>query len=111
MDTSKSTQPEGIPFKIIRDNADIFANFIWQNFNKCIIDGRFPGQLKKADVSPVFKKGNHNDKTNYWPVGIIPSLSKTYERLIYNQINQMIEMPYQYFSVVFAKNIALSILY
>ena len=41
-DTSKSTQSEDIPFKIIKDNVDIFANFILQNFSKCIIDGKFP---------------------------------------------------------------------
>ena len=28
LDTSKSTQSEDIPFKIIKDNADIFANLI-----------------------------------------------------------------------------------
>ena len=89
LDTSKSTQSEDIPFKIIKDNADIFANFILQNFNKCIIDGKFPDQLKKADLSPVFKQGNHNDKSNYPPVSILPSLEKIYERFIYNQINQM----------------------
>ena len=71
LDTSKSPQSEDIPFKIVKDNADIFANFILQNFNKCIIDGKFPDQLKKADVSPVFKKGNHNDKTNYQPVSTL----------------------------------------
>ena len=50
LDTSKSTQSEDIPFKIIKDNADIFANFILQNFNKCIIDGKFPDQLKKKQT-------------------------------------------------------------
>ena len=80
LDTSKSPQSEDIPFKIIKDNA----NFILQNFNKCIMDGKFADQLKKADVSPIFKKGNHNDKTNYRPVSILPSLSKIYECLIYN---------------------------
>ena len=84
--TVLDTQSEYIPFKIIQDNADIFSNFILQNFNKCIIDGKFPDQLKKADVSPVFKKGNHNNKINYQPLSILPSLSKIYERLIYNQI-------------------------
>ena len=103
LDTSKSTQSEDIPFKIIKDNADIFANFILQNFNKCIIDGKFPDQLKKADVSPVFKKGNHNDKTNYRPVSILPSLSKIYERLIYNQINQMTENALSIFQCGFRK--------
>ena len=45
--TSKSTQSEDIHFKINKDNADIFAKFILQNFNKCIIDSKFPDQLKK----------------------------------------------------------------
>ena len=56
LDTSKSTQSEDIPFKIIKNNADIFTNFIFQNFNKCTIDGKCSDQLKKADVSPVLKK-------------------------------------------------------
>ena len=46
LDTSKSTQSEDIPVKIIKDNADIFANFILQSFKKCIIDGKSPDQLK-----------------------------------------------------------------
>ena len=58
LDTSKVTQSEDIPFKIIKDNADIFANFILQSFNKCIIDGKFTDQFKKSDVSPIFEKGS-----------------------------------------------------
>ena len=34
LNASKSTQSEDIPFRIIKDNSDIFANFILQNFNK-----------------------------------------------------------------------------
>ena len=56
LDTSKLTQSEYISFRIIKDNADSFTNFILKNFNKCIKDGKFSDQLKKADVSPVFKK-------------------------------------------------------
>ena len=56
---NKYSQRENIPFKIITNNGDILANFILQNFNQCIIDGKFLDQLKKADVSSVFKRGNH----------------------------------------------------
>ena len=101
-ETSKSTQSEDIPFKIIKD----FCQFYLTDFNKCIINGKFPDQLKKANISPVFKKGNHNDKTNSRPISILPSLSKIYEHLIYNQINHMTENPYQYFSAFLANNIA-----
>ena len=64
LDTSSSTQSEDSPFKIIKDNADVFADFTLQNFNKWLIYGKFPNQLNKSDVIPVFKKGNHKDKTN-----------------------------------------------
>ena len=40
----------------MKDNADIFANFILQNFNKCIIDGKFPDQLKKHTLVLSLKK-------------------------------------------------------
>ena len=43
---SKSTQSEDISVKIIKDNADVFDNFILQSFKKFIIDGKFPDQLK-----------------------------------------------------------------
>ena len=86
LDKSKSTQSEDTPFKIF-----LFANFILKNFSKSIIDGTFPDLLKKSDFSTVFKKGNHNEKTNCRPVSILPSLSKFYKRLIYNQIKQMTE--------------------
>ena len=46
LDNSKSTQSEDISVKIIKDNADVFANFILQSFKKFIIDGKFPDQLK-----------------------------------------------------------------
>ena len=78
-------------------------NFILQSFNKCIIGGKFPDQLKKADVSPVFKKGNHNDKTNYRSVKILTSLSKINDCLIYNQINQMTENALSIFQCSFRK--------
>ena len=38
-DKSNSTQSEYIRFKIIKDNAVNFANFILKNFSQCIIDG------------------------------------------------------------------------
>ena len=64
LDTSKSTQPDDNPCKVNKENA-ILANFILQNVNNCIIDGKFHDQFKKSDISPVFKKESHNDKTNY----------------------------------------------
>ena len=56
LDTSKLTQSEDIPFKVIKDNADIFDYFILKNFSKCIRDGKFPYQLKKQMLFLSLKK-------------------------------------------------------
>ena len=57
-------------------NADIFANFICLRFNFCIDIGEFPQAFKNAHITPLHKKKEKSDKTNYGPVNILPSLSK-----------------------------------
>ena len=69
LDTWKSTQSENIPFKIIKDTAGIFANFILQ----CIKE--FYDQLKLTLVL-FLKKGNHNDNTKYRPVSTYSHFQK-----------------------------------
>ena len=52
--------------------------------------------MKYADVTPIHKKDDKTDKTNYRPISISPNLSKVYERLMYKQISS-------YFDLVFSK--------
>ena len=50
--------------------------------------GIFPSSLKLGNITPIFKKDDHLDKSNYRPVSILPLLSKVYERIIYKQLSQ-----------------------
>ena len=84
LDNKKACQESDIPVKIIKDNIDIFSEFILHNFNNSIFDATFPSELKKADVIPVFKKKDRNNVENYRPVSILPNLSKVYERCLYD---------------------------
>ena len=56
--------------------------------NKVIETGNFPDSLKMVNVTPVFKKKDPLDKSNYRPVSILPLLSKVYERVIYNPLSE-----------------------
>ena len=38
-----------------------------------------------ADITPVFKKGDKYDKSNYRTVSILPIWSKVYEKCLYKQ--------------------------
>ena len=56
LDESKATQSNDIPTKVIKENDDIFATFITENFNNMIENSIFPDLIKQADIKPVYKK-------------------------------------------------------
>ena len=55
--------------------------------NTCIQNEIFPDELKLADVTPIFKKGDAKDKSNYRPISILPLLSKIFEKIIHLQLS------------------------
>ena len=58
--------------------------------NQSIQTGIFPNKLKLARVLPIYKKNDNMILDNYRPVSVLPSISKVFEKVIYNQL-------YQYF--------------
>ena len=50
-------------------------------------------------VTPVFKKDDKSDKSNYRRISILPNLSKVYERIMQNQIYPLIGVAFESGSV------------
>ena len=86
METSKARQNTDVPTKIVKENADIFANVLVSNFSDSIEKSNFPSILKSASITSVFKKGDRKSKDNYRPVSILPNISKIFERCIFRQL-------------------------
>ena len=86
LETSKACQDTDISTKIIKGNADIFGDILLARFNDSVEKSNFPSSLKKANITPVFKKGERNSKDNYRPVTIFPNISKMFERCIFRQL-------------------------
>ena len=53
---------------------------------------------------PVYKKDSKHDKANYRPVSLLPSVSKVYERLIADQLNNFLNPNLSKFLCGFRKN-------
>ena len=45
-----------------------------------------PDELKIADIVPIFKKEDQNDKTNYGPIGLLPLMSKNLKNLFISRL-------------------------
>ena len=84
--SKKASQKTDISIKIVKENVDIISHFLYHNFNNslscytCYV--AFPTDMKYANVTPIHKKDDKTDKTNYRPISILPNLSKVYERLM-----------------------------
>ena len=55
-------------------------------FKSCLETDQFPSDWKKANVVPVFKKGDKQLLKNYRPISLLPIIGKIFERLLYNQM-------------------------
>ena len=88
LDNSKACQESDMPTKVIKVNSDIFADILYEVYNRSLEVGTFPSSMKLANVTPVYKKGSQSDKGNYRPVSILPNLSRVFERCVYKQISK-----------------------
>ena len=59
--------------------------------NKSFSFGLFPGSLKSAKITPIFKKENKQLYTNYRPISSLPFISKVFERCMANRIVSFFE--------------------
>ena len=96
LDEKKACQEHDIPVKLIKSNKDLFSHFIYHNFNNSLFSSIFPSNLKAADILPIHKKKGKSNIENYRPISILPTLSKIYERCMYDQM-------YKYFDQILSK--------
>ena len=86
LNPKKATGTDCIPTKFIkiahRQLTPVLTKLINMSIENCV----FPNCLKKAEVTPVFKKSDKLKKENYRPVSILTAFSKIHEKAIENQL-------------------------
>ena len=86
IDEKKSAGLDNIPNKLLKIAAEVVAPSLTKIFIQSIITGIFPKEWKEARVSPLYKSGAKNYRSNYRPISVIPTVSKIYEKIIYDQL-------------------------
>lgn len=61
------------------------------NINTSKQQSKVPKKLKIAKIYPKCKKGDENDPTNYCPISTLPTISKSLEKVVHNQIIEHLE--------------------
>lgn len=87
----KSVGYDGISTSLITHCAPVLSVLVSDLFNKCVLEGYYPDELKKARVVPVYKKGEHKTLSNYRPISILPVLNKIFEKLLYVRLSKHLD--------------------
>ena len=82
-----TAQESNISTQFIKENEQLFADFLHAAFNEHLELGHFVTYLKWADVTLIFKKGQWGQKDNYRPVSILLNISKLFERVLTKQLS------------------------
>ena len=88
---SKKPQDDEIPVKILKENVNFFAEYIYTFYNHAITTSKFSSFLKMANITPIFKRGSKNKKENFRPVSILSVLLKIFEKLMSKQLSTFSE--------------------
>ena len=91
LSTTKASHSSNISTKILRQNVDFYSPFILDYVNKSISSPNFPSILKLADIIRIYKNDSPYEKSNYWPISVLSSLSKIFENVLYDEISSFLK--------------------
>ena len=99
LSTKKAAGYDELPAKLIKNISIKIIKPVTLLINRCILENEFPKSMKKANITPLFKKKDKLNKDNYRSVNLLPILSKIMERILYNQVYEyMTPQFHQYLS-------------
>jgi len=80
--SKNSCDVNGVSTRMIKAVGNEIALPLSHIFNLSLSNGKFPTQLKKCRVIPIFKAGDHAECDNYRPISLLSSISKVLEKIV-----------------------------
>ena len=82
MKDNKSPGVDGIPPTLLKKIVEQISTTLAKCLNLSLEEGIVPSEWKKANITPLFKKGSRNKPENYRPVSLTSVVRKLLETLI-----------------------------
>ena len=91
MNNVDSTGIDGIPVIVYKRFRSSLTPAITRIINTCINYGIYPDRFKRGTISPVPKKGNLSEVSNWRPVVLLPVMSRILEGVLMRQMMGYLE--------------------
>jgi len=84
--THKATGPDGIPTHLLKVTAEESATALQLIYQASVEQETVPLDWKKADIIPVFKKGDRANPSNYRRISLTSVCCKVMEHIVHSHI-------------------------
>ena len=84
--TTKSAGPDGIHPRVLKETAETIAPTLAAIYNKSLSESHIPAAWKEGLITPIHKKGNKTQPSNYRPISLMSVAGKIMESLIRDQL-------------------------
>jgi Notch-like protein len=84
--SKNSSGYDEISTKTLKISAPYISSPLCYIFNKAVLTGKFPSHMKYSIVTPIYKKGDKKNCSNYRPISLLTSFSKVFEKIILRRL-------------------------
>jgi len=67
---TKPMDPDNIPPRVLKEAAHVIALLLTELFRRSLQSGELPLDWRLANITPIFKKGDHSLPSNYRPISL-----------------------------------------
>ena len=87
--TGKAAGPDAVNNRLLIELAQPLASPLCDLFNYSLFSGKVPDIWKIANVTPIHKKNDPNDVSNYRPISLLSTIGKVIEKLVHKHVFQL----------------------
>ena len=86
LQTGKAAGPDSISNKLLKELAQPLSFPLTDLFNYSLAQGKVPDLWKQANVTPIYKKDDPSDVSNYRPISLLNTLGKVLEKIVHKHV-------------------------
>ncbi len=83
----KAPGPDSLKPLVLKELKDEICDIVQMIFQKSLSTGRLPADWIKANVAPLYKKGDTSNPANYRPISLTCILCKLLEHIVASNLN------------------------
>ena len=91
LNNNKSPGIDSLTSEILKSAYDFISPFLLSLYNRMFNSAEYPRAWGEGIISPIFKKGDINDASNYRGIMLINVLAKVYSQLLLNRLTDWSE--------------------